>query len=58
MADLSMTGRERVLATVNHELPDRVPVHVMGFDAAGPFCDRFGLDGVDDLRQALGLDVV
>jgi uroporphyrinogen decarboxylase len=58
MADLSMTGRERVLAAVNHELPDRVPVHVMGFDAIGPFCDRFGLDGVDDLRQALGLDVV
>ena len=58
MAEHWMTPRERVLAAANHELPDRVPVHVMGFEAIGPFCDRFGVDKDDDLRQALELDVV
>ena len=52
-----MTSRERVLAAVNHELPDRIPVHVMAFEAVDPFYERFGVGEDEGLRRALGLDV-
>jgi uroporphyrinogen decarboxylase len=54
-----LTSRERVIRTLNYEIPDRIPVDYM----YNPGIDRqlkahFGLQATDDegLRQILGVD--
>ena len=54
--DSAMDSKERVMATINHKIPDRIPVHVMGFDAPEAFYERFNVSTDVDLKIALGLD--
>ena len=51
------SSRDRVLKAINHEQPEVVPVHVMGFDDIERWLERF--DAVDylELRARLGLDI-
>jgi hypothetical protein len=46
-----MSGRQRVLATLNHQPTDRVPV-----DLGGTPCSGAHVSVISKLRQALGLD--
>ncbi len=48
---VAMTGRQRVLAALNHQPTDRVPV-----DLGGTFCSGAHVSIIAGLRQALGLD--
>ena len=52
-----MTSRERVLTSIRHQLPDRMPVHVLGFDDVDSWYERFGVQDELELRRALGLDL-
>ena len=47
----TMTGRQRVLQTLNYQRPDRVPV-----DLGGTHCSGAHVSVIAKLRQALGLD--
>ena len=53
-----MNSKERVLATINHNEPDRVPVDMW---ALPPVTDKlrahFGLDGIEGVWQSLGIDL-
>ena len=46
-----MTGRQRVLAVLNHEKPDRIP-----YDLGGTDCSSVHVLAYQRLRRALGLD--
>lgn len=46
-----MTSRERVIATINHQEPDRVP-----FDLGGTHCSTFSARAYHNVREALGLE--
>ena len=48
---MSWTPRERVLAAINHEEPDRVPI-----DLGGTFASSIVLDAYDRLKEHLGLE--
>ncbi|MDP6405241.1 MAG: uroporphyrinogen decarboxylase family protein [Alphaproteobacteria bacterium] len=48
---MSWTPKERVLAAINHEEPDRVPI-----DLGGTFASSIVLDAYDRLKQHLGLE--
>jgi len=55
-----MTHRERVLAAVRHELPDRIPTCWLAMEDPKPMCERLGLDaskGNDALGEYFGADV-
>jgi hypothetical protein len=51
------SSRARVLKAINHEQPDAVPVHVMGFDDMERWLRRFDPADYLDLRARLGLDI-
>lgn len=46
----SMNSRERVMRTVNHQLPDRVPIDLGGLKASGIACSAY-----DRLKKLLGI---
>ena len=50
-------GRERVLAAIRHELPDRVPVSVQGWDCLEEHLSYFGASTDAELRRLLCLDM-
>lgn len=50
-------ARQRVLKALNHEQPDAVPVHVMGFEPIDHWLEHFGVEDNFALRKALGLDL-
>jgi len=52
-----MTRRERVMKALNHELPDRTPVHVIGVDEPERYFASMGVSTGDELTGALDLDV-
>ena len=55
-----MTHRERVLAAVHHEPPDRVPISWVPVENPAPLLERLGLDpasGGDTLGDYFGADV-
>ncbi len=45
-----MTPRQRVLKTVNHQIPDRVPINLGGCKASG-----IAVTAYDKMKQALGI---
>src|SRR5450756_125164 len=47
----SMTHRERVLATLNHQEPDRVPI-----DFSSTRCTSIHVDGYQRLKRHLGIE--
>lgn len=47
----AMTPRERVLTTLNHQEPDRVPIDF------GSVCTSIQVDGYRDLKRHLGLEI-
>jgi uroporphyrinogen decarboxylase len=51
-----MTSRQRILAAINHELPDRIPVHILGLDEPQRFLEYFQVKEYDALLQILDLD--
>ena len=50
-----MTHRERVLASIRHTVPDRIPVSVICIDDPAPVAAYLGIP-CDELSEALGLD--
>ena len=50
-----MNSRERLLACVRHELPDRVPIDLMAIDIHAELADYLGVDPLL-LFETLGLD--
>ena len=50
-----MTHRERVLASIRHTVPDRIPVSVICIDEPAPIADFLGVP-CDDLSEVLGID--
>ena len=55
-----MTHRERVLAAVRHETPDRTPICWLALENPTPLLERLGLDpasGNDGLGDYFGADV-
>ena len=51
-----MNPRERVLAAIDHQVPDMVPVHIMGIEAPELFYEHFEVSTIEEVRAALGLD--
>lgn len=53
-----MTSRERVLAAINHQQPDRVPVDIWAEGAVWARLSRdLGVPGQDEVRALLNIDV-
>ena len=52
-----MNSRERVLASINHQLPDIIPVHCMEIESPQAFYEHFGVSTDLDVRWAMGLDI-
>jgi len=50
-----MTKRQRILKTINHELPDRIPVHFINIDDISPYLKHFGLKNKEELADELGV---
>ncbi|MCL2813831.1 MAG: hypothetical protein FWD23_04450 [Oscillospiraceae bacterium] len=50
-----MNYRERILAAINHELPDHVPAHVIVIDDIAPFLSHLGFDDWETLYDYLGI---
>lgn len=52
-----MTPRERILAAIRHELPDRIPLYVVDIDDPQPYMQQLDLNNPDQLPEHLGLDM-
>lgn len=52
-----MNSRERVLASINHEIPDVIPVYVMAIESPEALYEQFRVSTDEDLRIALGIDI-
>lgn len=53
-----MNGRERVLAAVQHRVPDRIPVDLWAERSVlARMVQHFGAAGAEDLRRKLGVDL-
>lgn len=52
-----MNSRERVLASINHKIPDRIPVHTISIDNPKPFLEHLGLENYEALLKYLNIDV-
>ncbi|HUW56124.1 MAG TPA: uroporphyrinogen decarboxylase family protein [Planctomycetota bacterium] len=50
-----MTGKERFLAAVRHEIPDRLPLAVMGIDENDAVARRLGC-APEEVAEIIGLD--
>jgi len=51
-----MNHKERALAAVKHELPDRVPAFVSAIEYPDRLVEHFGLKDVEELYEFLGYD--
>jgi uroporphyrinogen decarboxylase len=52
---VTMTHRERMLTTIQHEIPDRIPVSVICIDDPAPIAAFLGIPS-EDVSEALGID--
>ena len=53
-----MTSKERVIKTINHKEPDRVPVDYWGTpEVAVKLCDHFNLKSFDEVLEKLKVDI-
>lgn len=52
-----MNPKERVLASVKHQYPDRLPTFLMGFEDTRPFSEYFQTKDEWDICKKLGVDI-
>ena len=52
-----MNYRDRILAAINHELPDYVPAYVITIDDIAPFLAHLGLEDREALYDYLGIGI-
>jgi uroporphyrinogen decarboxylase len=50
-----MTKRERILATIKHELPDKIPTHFINIDEISPYLQYYNLADKEDLADKIGV---
>src|SRR5680860_1667947 len=50
-----MTRRERILAVIKHELPDRIPTHFINIDDISPYLQYYNLTDKEDLADKIGV---
>ncbi len=50
-----MTHKQRILATINHDLPDRVPAHFINIDEIAPYLKYYNLKNKEELADKLGV---
>ncbi len=50
-----MTFRQRILTTINHDLPDRIPAHFINIDEISPYLEYYSLKNKEELADRLGV---
>ncbi len=50
-----MTNRQRILATINHELPDEIPTHFINIDEISPYLQHYNLVTKEELADEIGV---
>ena len=53
-----MNSKQRVLTTLNHQIPDRMPLDIWTSDPIKTsLCRYYGVDDFEDVLQCLGIDI-
>lgn len=50
-----MLNRERILTVIEHNLPDRVPLHFINIDEIAPYLELYGAKDREELADRIGI---